>query len=366
MKFTKTLAGIAAAAVAVSCAVIPASALGTSGQLTAVEGDYGPDATCIQINSTTVDEASVWAFQATDVITVTAAAANGEDTSTWNLALNCFDSSWGGWQGVQTEAGVLEGTFTIQECMDAIGCTDVSTFGGFIFQVWNCQVGDVIDWTIDISPAAAEEEPAPEVGESEEVPEGTPIELANPGVTVIDAGLVRTNIINPWGDETTVIAESDAFAGAKTFEVKFTVSNFTEAFDAWVSFADKSWANQFWGAGNEGNTEGADSTVVNVTGDGEYTITVTVPAYIDAMEFIAVCTNLEAAEGDALPTIAVDSIMVTATNEKPADEEPTEPVPGESSGETNVPTGVALAVVPAALAAAALATSGIVLKKRSK
>ncbi len=41
--------------------------------------------------------------------------------------------------------------------------------------------------------------------------------------------------------------------------------------------------------------------------------------------------------------------------------------PGESSGEpTNPDTGVALVVVPAALAAAALATSGIALKKRSK
>ena len=40
--------------------------------------------------------------------------------------------------------------------------------------------------------------------------------------------------------------------------------------------------------------------------------------------------------------------------------------PGTSSGETNVPTGVVLTVVPTALAAGALAVSGIVLKKKNK
>ena len=41
--------------------------------------------------------------------------------------------------------------------------------------------------------------------------------------------------------------------------------------------------------------------------------------------------------------------------------------PGECSGEpVNPPTGAAVAVIPAVLAAAAVATTGIVLKKRSK
>ncbi len=43
-----------------------------------------------------------------------------------------------------------------------------------------------------------------------------------------------------------------------------------------------------------------------------------------------------------------------------------EAVPGASSGESNVPTGVVLTVVPAALAAGALTVSGIVLKKKNK
>ena len=41
--------------------------------------------------------------------------------------------------------------------------------------------------------------------------------------------------------------------------------------------------------------------------------------------------------------------------------------PGECSGDpVNPPTGAAVAVIPAVLAAAAVATTGIVLKKRSK
>lgn len=205
------------------------------------------------------------------------------------------------------------------------------------------------------------------VGESEEAPEKEPaapaeLELANGGKTVIDAGLVRTNIINAWAqDPDCVIVEKEAFAGANLVSVKFTVTGVTEAFDAWLSFADSSWACQFWGEGNEANV-GGSSTIVKIEKDGTYVITATLDQVIDAMEFIAVCTNLKAAEGDAIPTITIDEIMI---NEVIEEEE--EPAPGESSGEpTNPDTGVVLVVVPAALAAAALATSGIVLKKRSK
>ncbi|MBE6881054.1 MAG: hypothetical protein E7490_09505 [Ruminococcaceae bacterium] len=212
------------------------------------------------------------------------------------------------------------------------------------------------------------------LGDSEEVPgdsedvadepetEGTvALELANGGRTVVDSGLVRTNIINGWtGDEADVLLDKEAFAGATLVSVKFTVTGVTEAFDAWLSFADKSWAVQYWGEGNEGNAL-ADCTVVTIDKDGTYVVTATLEQAIEAMEFIAVCTNLEV-EGEVSPiTITIDELKIDV-----AEIEDTE-VPGESSGEpTNPDTGVALVVVPAALAAAALATSGIVLKKRSK
>ena len=83
-------------------------------------------------------------------------------------------------------------------------------------------------------------------------------------------------------------------------------------------------------------------------------------------------------------TLAVTDATPAETPADPADpsdpstpgetEDPAEPGassgtvnPGECSGEpVNPPTGAAVAVIPAVLAAAAVATTGIVLKKRSK
>lgn len=224
-------------------------------------------------------------------------------------------------------------------------------------------------------------------GTSEDVEETVDVAIKNAGRTVVDSGLVRTNIINAWtGDEADVIAEKADFANAVKVKVQFTVSNFTTPFKAWISFADKSWGVQYWGEGNTGNAN-AEGTVVDVTGNGTYEVELTFANKIAAAEFIAVCTDL-AAEEDAtdIPTIAIDSVKIVVDNSTP--DEPEEPVnpgessgdvpepvkPGESSGETpedpdkpvSPDTGVAVAVVPAALAAAAVATAGVVLKKRSK
>ena len=221
-------------------------------------------------------------------------------------------------------------------------------------------------------------------GTSEDVEETVDVAIKNAGRTVVDSGLVRTNIINAWtGDDADVIAEKADFANAVKVKVQFTVSNFTTPFKAWISFADKDWGVQYWGEGNEKNAN-AEGTVVDVTGNGTYEVELTFANKIAAAEFIAVCTDL-AAEEDAtdIPTIAIDSVKIVVDNSTP--EEPVnpgessgdvpEPVkPGESSGETpkdpdkpvSPETGVAVAVVPAALAAAAVATAGIVLKKRSK
>ncbi|MBS7397599.1 MAG: hypothetical protein KIG32_04175 [Ruminiclostridium sp.] len=77
-------------------------------------------------------------------------------------------------------------------------------------------------------------------------------------------------------------------------------------------------------------------------------------------------------------TEAVETDILPGDTETPPEDEPTDPTPGESDKPTDVApgessgtpvspdTGVAVTVIPAALAAAALATTGIVLKKRSK
>ena len=80
--------------------------------------------------------------------------------------------------------------------------------------------------------------------------------------------------------------------------------------------------------------------------------------------------------GDLLATYPVADVNPGESNapvEPGETEDPAEPGnsddvnPGDCSGEpVNPPTGVAVAVIPAVLAAAAVATTGIVLKKRSK
>ena len=226
------------------------------------------------------------------------------------------------------------------------------------------------------------------------------VKIANSGRTVIDSGLVRTNIINEWtGNDADVIADKAAFAGANKISVKFTVTNFTTPFKAWIAMADSKWECQFQGEGDKRNAN-AKCTPVEVTGNGTYVVTIDLDKVIDGVAFISVCTDLKAADGDAIPTIAIDQIKINeeitvkpgepADPTKPGDtEDPTKPgesdpakpgesdpvkpgesdpvKPGDCSGEpVNPPTGAAVAVIPAALAAAAVATTGIVLKKRSK
>ena len=200
------------------------------------------------------------------------------------------------------------------------------------------------------------------------------VKIANSGRTVIDSGLVRTNIINEWtGNDADVIADKAAFAGANKISVKFTVTNFTTPFKAWIAMADSKWECQFQGEGDKRNAN-AKCTPVEVTGNGTYVVTIDLDKVIDGVAFISVCTDLKAADGDAIPTIAIDQIKINEEiTVKPGESDPTKPgesdpvKPGDCSGEpVNPPTGAAVAVIPAALAAAAVATTGIVLKKRSK
>ena len=241
-------------------------------------------------------------------------------------------------------------------------------------------------------------------GTSEDVEETVDIAIKNAGKTVIDSGLVRTNIVNEWaGDDACVIANKDDFKNAVKIKVKFTVSDFTTPFKAWIAFMGE--GAQYWGEGNTANAN-AEGKVVDVTGNGEYDVELTFANKVAATQFIAVCTDLKAAEGDAIPTIAIDSVKAVVDNtpatpgepakpgdsDKPAEpakpgasDKPVEPAkPGDSDKPvepakpaddnkkpsddnkkpSNADTGVAVAVVPAAIAAAAVAAAGIVLKKR--
>ncbi len=59
------------------------------------------------------------------------------DTSDWQLAFNGFGTDWSGWNSVNGSTGTLEFSAKIKDIMDVNHFTDISEFGGFIFQIWH-------------------------------------------------------------------------------------------------------------------------------------------------------------------------------------------------------------------------------------
>lgn len=397
MKFTRTLASVAAAAVAVSSLAVSAFAAwdgaNKEGNVILNVADILPegvdinDVYGVRINFT--DASADVLSQGAGGGFIFSTASNNWNQLQWCNGCDTSEKPEAHDILLDTKTNSItrmeeKPFFTAEDISGAEG-----TYGQIALSQW--WGGDIAYSSVDFLNKDGEKLPVASddvtPGTSEDVEETVDVAIKNAGRTVVDNGLVRTNIINAWtGDDADVIAEKADFAGATKVKVQFTVSNFTTPFKAWISFADKSWGVQYWGEGNTGNAN-AEGTVVDVTGNGTYEVELTFANKIDAAEFIAVCTDL-AAEEDAtdIPTIAIDSVKIVVDNSTP--EEPDEPVnpgessgdvpepvkPGESSGETpkdpdkpvSPDTGVAVAVVPAALAAAAVATAGVVLKKRSK
>lgn len=397
MKFTRTLASVAAAAVAVSSLAVSAFAAwdgaNKDGNVILNVADILPegvdinDVYGVRINFT--DASADVLSQGAGGGFIFSTASNNWNQLQWCNGCDTSEKPEAHDILLDTKTNSItrmeeKPFFTAEDISGAEG-----TYGQIALSQW--WGGDIAYSSVDFLNKDGEKLPVASddvtPGTSEDVEETVDVAIKNAGRTVVDNGLVRTNIINAWtGDDADVIAEKADFAGATKVKVQFTVSNFTTPFKAWISFADKSWGVQYWGEGNTGNAN-AEGTVVDVTGNGTYEVELTFANKIDAAEFIAVCTDL-AAEEDAtdIPTIAIDSVKIVVDNSTP--EEPDEPVnpgessgdvpepvkPGESSGETpkdpdkpvSPDTGVAVAVVPVALAAAAVATAGVVLKKRSK
>ena len=395
MKFTRTLASVAAAAVAVSSLAVSAFAAwdgaDSKGNLILNVADIRPegvdinDVYGVRINFT--DASADVLSQGAGGGFIFSTASNNWNQLQWCNGCDTSEKPEAHDILLDTKTNSItrmeeKPFFTAEDISDAEG-----THGRIVLSEW--WGGDIAYSSVDFLNKDGEKLPVASddvtPGTSEDVEETVDVAIKNAGRTVVDSGLVRTNIINAWTDDADadVIAEKADFANAVKVKVQFTVSNFTTPFKAWISFADKDWGVQYWGEGNEKNAN-AEGTVVDVTGNGTYEVELTFANKIAAAEFVAVCTDL-AGEKDAtdIPTIAIDSVKIVVDNSTP--EEPVnpgessgdvpEPVkPGESSGETpedpdkpvSPETGVAVAVVPAALAAAAVATAGIVLKKRSK
>ena len=424
MKFRKTLASVCAAAVAVSSLAVSAFATGSScadlgegKELKAWDSQW-----CQSYDETILNDD----FSKYEV--VVEATSSGNYDADNNIALKIY-----GMSGNDGEF-VYEGTAGMTDIEYKFDLSELgkNEYGGVNFQVQAGHLPIVLKSVTIEEKATTPEEPAPvepadpaepdkpsdvAPGTSEDVEETVDIAIKNAGKTVIDSGLVRTNIVNEWaGDDACVIANKDDFKNAVKIKVKFTVSDFTTPFKAWIAFMGE--GAQYWGEGNTANAN-AEGKVVDVTGNGEYDVELTFANKVAATQFIAVCTDLKAAESDAIPTIAIDSVKAVVDNtpadpsdpsdpsdpttpdepakpgkpDKPAEpgnsDKPAEPgnsdkpvEPGNSDKPnvkpdddnkkpsddnkkpSNADTGVAVAVVPAAVAAAAVAAAGIVLKKR--
>lgn len=85
---------------------------------------------------------------------------------------------------------------------------------------------------------------------------------------------------------------------------------------AGVYFADEDWLVQYWGGepDDDGNTAITDVQNAAITGDGEYTASVTTDYPVAGAVFLALCTDIES---DACPedmTVTVDSVEINGNN----------------------------------------------------
>ncbi len=236
--------------------------------------------------------------------------------------------------------------------------------------------GEVIgDSDTPEDPYETEDEPGPE-----DSFESVAIAVAGTGTTKVDPdGFVRTTIINTFdSNPADTIADGSHFKGAELISVRFTVTDFTQPFKAWLMLADTEAEIFFSYLDDSGNAE-ADSIPVEVTDNGTYVVYIMLDKPVEELNYLAVATDIKPDEGDAFPTIAIDSILINDIftidlgesniyEEIIIDEPPVRPEdknPDEDPG-TNPPTGIALTIIPAALAACALAVTCVTLKKRSR
>ncbi|MBQ8791281.1 MAG: leucine-rich repeat protein [Ruminiclostridium sp.] len=150
----KIISGIAVALTMAGAMVMNAGAvnstLSTSGVKVIDSSDNDGGNTCLKILTETVNGSL--SLESTDIIKATIFGDEGVDTSDWQILLNAFDSDWGGWNGVMTEPGILEAETTVQYLMNVISCTDIDSFGGFLFHAVGTEDGANVNYTFSILP----------------------------------------------------------------------------------------------------------------------------------------------------------------------------------------------------------------------
>lgn len=255
------------------------------------------DATLLQVEGTNVGGSIE--FQPDDVIkSVVAPVDSTVDTSEWSVAYNCFTSEWGGWRFVNTESGTLELEATVQDLMDALEITDISEFGGFLFQVWNTDADIEIEWSISILSKSSDdnndEDSTPDLVldlvEVSDGNRGSDLDLGGVAPFVSnDSEFIRMEIYNPQvNDDSAMLVDPEEFTGMTTITVYFSASNVTEEFTAEINFTDEEQKYTYFGE----ETEGITSYPVTVTEDGSYSVSIETDEPMNALAYLGVQTDI--------------------------------------------------------------------------
>ena len=388
MKFTKTLAAIAAASLAVSSLAVSAFAADALVSMTIPESGKPQEAGQVNLWELPFDDSVyAWAGKVDKAVaTVTTEAyANG--------ALGGNTVAADGWaasaQQESSEAGTNEWVWDSIGGLKAGKGDDGKETGYFKVEVWwmNAQgeegnqtpatltidkvdfydkAGDLLATypVADETPADTDTKPADAVTEKMVKVE------AKKSTQNFDSGL-RVNIVHPWAgdrmEEFNIVNKAD-FEGTQKITVKFNVSEFKSDFAAYLCIAtnldDKVYPDSnvsFWGKAED--AVGVTETPLTITKDGDYELTLetAVPLVIGDNFFFDLQTDIQGKdeEMDKAPVITITSIekavkVADSNNDKTPDddtknddtnnddtnkEDPVKPgecsgvVPGECSGE---------------------------------
>ena len=156
MKLNKILAGLSATAMAVSMLTLlttsadaePVTLTGshTFAESTTNAGQVEP--IVLQILQ------SNYNFAPDDTISITVECTSG-DSSDWQVAVNAYDTSWGGQGNIASEPGTLTLTTTVADVVGTTGnesiSEDLSNLQGLNFNIWEADIGESLTYELKIN-----------------------------------------------------------------------------------------------------------------------------------------------------------------------------------------------------------------------
>lgn len=156
MKLNKILAGLSATAMAVSMLTLlttsadaePVTLTGshTFAESTTNAGQVEP--IVLQMLQ------SNYNFAPDDTISITVECTSG-DSNDWQVAVNAYDTSWGGWGNIASEPGTLTLTTTVADVVGTTGnesiSEDLSNLQGLNFNIWEADIGESLTYELKIN-----------------------------------------------------------------------------------------------------------------------------------------------------------------------------------------------------------------------